>query len=76
MLSGRTSMAGIRCLFLSLRLLRREIMRVFLMFRPKNMYSIIPTTGKSNSTVTQARDFRGFRFSETTTSMIPMVVSP
>ena len=53
--------------FLRRRRLRRLIMRVFLILRPKNMYMMIPAKGMSRSTVTQASDLTGLRFSLTTT---------
>lgn len=34
------------------------------MLRPKNIYSISPTTGSKSNTVTQASDLTGFRFSD------------
>ena len=48
----------------NLRRLRRDIIRVFLMLRPKKRYKISPTTGSRSRTVTHASDLTGLRFSE------------
>ncbi len=64
---------GLFSLRRSLRRLRRDIIRLFFILRPKNKYSTSPTTGRSNRTVTHARDFTGLRFSERITTTITMV---
>ena len=52
----------------------REIIRVFLMLRPKNRYSTTPTSGSRISTVTHANDLTGLRFSLTITHNITITV--
>ncbi len=44
-------------------MLRREIIRLFLMFRPKKKYSTRPIAGSKMRIVTQASDLTGLRFS-------------